>query len=135
MRPGFESLMAKYYFDPATQIVAEKYVKEAIADSIKELNRSSVIVDEKLREHLIQKLQLIKVEVMFHEETLNATKISKIYDELELKGNESFFKQYIEIKYYSYKLEAYPRNSRIRLLNSLRSEIIEYLIEDNLLSE
>ena len=135
MGPGFESLMAKYYFDSATQSEAEKYVKEAIADSINEVNRSSVIVDEKLRGKLIQKLQLIKVEVMYKEEMLNETKISKIYDELKLEGNESLFKQYIEIKKYSYSLNLNPRQSRIRILNSLNSAFIQYSIEDNLLSK
>ena len=138
MSPALEALMAKTYFDQSTQRAAEELVVEAVKDSLAHI-KSSKLLNETMKEKLVEKLTTVKLSVMFQEEILDSTKIVEIYGEFDTKESDSFVEMLIKMVNYDKKLENEPRTNWIKdfktVNSNLKNNYVIYLTDENILSK
>lgn len=135
MRPAVEAMMAASLYDKTVQESATELTTLAVSDSIRHITNSADFTNE-TKALMIEKLENVKIWVMFPDEILNVTKINELYDELDFNGTENFVEQFIELPKYDRKLETEPINSWVKIMRrAISNDFTSYSTDDNLISE
>lgn len=133
IRPAMEALFASKYFDPIAQQAAKEMTQEAVNDILKDL-RINTILSKTLGNDLIERLQNITLIIGYCDEVLNISLIDEIYEELGLRGNESFVITELHLKKHNRKMISEKRTSLIRRLDTLSKEYkVALYIDENIL--
>lgn len=102
MRPALESLYAQKYRNKELEESAEILAREAVEDFINIFSESKFDYFHTLV--VANRLRSMKIIFGAPEEVLNGETIEKFYDELELNGNENYFKTWNEIQKHYVKM-------------------------------
>lgn len=135
MRPAIEALNAVSFFDPSVHKSATEMVELAVVDAIENISKNERI-PKKTRKLLTQKLESVKLSVMFPDDILNLTKIEGLHNELDFTGSESLFELVMKIQIQSWKLQMQPENHWITNLHTIvREDVATYFVDQNLFCE
>jgi hypothetical protein len=116
MRPAFEFLYSRKYFDTKISETAKSFAREAVEFAIKKIKEGKN-GNETAKELMIERLKETEIIAGIHEDLLKVEKVEDFYDELELKGDESYTKTYLKILKHNKKLNLEPKGSWKRNLN------------------
>lgn len=98
MRPAFESLTAAHFYDYSVQKSTTELVALAVDDVRAEINENERIPSA-TRDAITNKLKSVKLSVMFPDDILNLTKITELYNDLRVEGNESLPKLFMKFEF------------------------------------
>jgi hypothetical protein len=133
MKPAYEFLNSRKYFDAKISEAAKSFAREAVEFAIKKIKKGQNR-NETAKELIIERLKKTEIIAGIHEDLLKVEKVEEFYDELELKGDESYTKTYLDILKYNKKLELEPKESWKRNLNEKSFEFnVKYYAEENIL--
>lgn len=134
MKPALLAFMGKSFYNEKIQRSATELVREAVEDSIKELNRTKLIDNDNFKVDVIRKLETAKVIVMFPDEVLDIKLIEDLYNDLEFQGHEGLLDMSQRINTMKKKLSLQPE-SYLKKVLSIKDVNIDYIFDDNILSE
>lgn len=123
--PALKALEAQHLFDAAAQKGVEDLAVEAMLDFSEQITMK--IDDANIRAKILNKVNSIKLIVMFPDDVLNTSKIDDIYDDLKLDGTEAFVKMYVDLVLHAGSIERESDQSWIKALsNILKKELKMY---------
>lgn len=115
--PALKALEAKHFFNSEIKNAAANLTREAIQDYKYEVMQR--VEDENIRTRILEKLDSIQLIVMFPDDVLNISRISEIYDGLQLDGTESLIKMHAELDMYSQKINREPKSCWLSILSDI----------------
>lgn len=91
-------------------------------------------LDENIKSDVITKLKTVLVVAGYPKETVDLLKMTEMYDEIELQGNEGILEATIRLIRYNNKLENEPNTNWMSMVNQLtRLNNLKYLAVENVL--
>lgn len=130
--PAMKALESQKLFDVRIQKSAALLATETIRDYRHEI--ISKVKNYTIRTKILEKIDSIKLVVMFPDDILKISKIVKIYQNLELEGTEPFVKMYAELSLFASSIEREPKHSWItNLTEILRMDLKLYNANMNLI--
>lgn len=114
---------------------ANVFATDAVNFAIEKISLGTELVDN-IKHDVIDRLKSVRIILGFPEEISSSRKIEEFYNELKLKGNETYFESCREFHKHHQKLENEPHESWRRKLDEMTFKTeVEYFSNDNYLCE
>jgi hypothetical protein len=108
--PGLLSVYASKYLDNSTLFNAEKFVREAIAEVISEMNKANDL-NEEVKADVTQKLSQTFVVLGGLPQIFDLSKMEELYKDIGLTGDEKILEMTIKLARYHGKIDNEPKSS------------------------
>lgn len=130
MKPALEVLLSKESERDTEKI--DKFVKDAVQDFIAKVKSvNETILSKEVKEKTVEKLSKIKVLTKLFTKDLNEKNLDEYYDELDLKGDETFVQSALKMQKFSRKIrndykDHFTAGSKSWLESAAQANLVTY---------
>ena len=130
MRPALEVLLSIESYRDAEKL--DKFAKDAIQDFIEKVKtENETILSKEVKEKTVEKLIKIKVLSKLFTKDLNDKNLDEYYDELDLKGDETFIQSALKMQKFLKKIrndykDHFTEGSKSWLESAAQVDLVTY---------